>query len=70
MIEDLLVVYNANTKQILSANITNGANNLINRELNQKVMEAESELDDVRNQKSAGEMDKDTELGKKYTDHL
>ncbi|XP_020631473.1 protein Hook homolog 3-like [Orbicella faveolata] len=41
-----------------------------NRELNQKLMEAESELDDVRNQKSAGEMDKDTELGKKYTDHL
>ena len=33
-------------------------------------MEAESELDDVRKQKSAGEMDKDTELGKKYTDHL
>ena len=64
------MVYNANTKQILSANITNGANNLINRELNQKVMEAESELDDVRNQKSAGEMDKDSELGKKYTDHL
>ena len=41
-----------------------------NRELNQKLMEAESELDDVRNQKSAGEMDEDTELGKKYTDHL
>ena len=33
-------------------------------------MEAESELDDVRNQKSADGMDKDTELGKKYTDHL
>ena len=41
-----------------------------NRELNQKLMEAESELDDVRNQKSAGEMGEDTELGKKYTDHL
>ena len=33
-------------------------------------MEAESELDDVRNQKSAGEMDTDSELGRKYTDHL
>ena len=33
-------------------------------------MEAESELDDVRSQKSAGDMDKDTELGRKYTDHL
>lgn len=41
-----------------------------NRELNQKLMEVESELDDVRNQKSAGEMDKQSELGKKYSDHL
>ena len=42
----------------------------VNRELNQKLMEAESELDDVRNQRSAGEMDNDSELGRKYTDHL
>ncbi|KAL9950637.1 hypothetical protein ACROYT_G043164 [Oculina patagonica] len=42
-----------------------------NRELNQKLMEAESELDDVKNQKSADDMpEKDTELGKKYTEHL
>ena len=41
-----------------------------NRELNQKLMEAESELDDVKNQKSAVDMDKDSELGKKYADHL
>ncbi|CAH3194410.1 unnamed protein product [Porites evermanni] len=41
-----------------------------NRELNQKLMEAESELDDVRNQRSAGDMDNDSELGRKYTDHL
>lgn len=33
-------------------------------------MEADSELDDMRNQKSAGEMDKQSELGKKYSDHL
>jgi len=33
-------------------------------------MEAERELDDVRNQKSAGEMNKDIELWIKYTDHL
>ena len=33
-------------------------------------MEAKSELDDIRNQKSAGETDKDTELGKIYTDYL
>ena len=48
----------------------NGTINFVNRELNQKLMEAESELDDVRNQKSAGEMDTDSELGRKYTDHL
>jgi len=41
-----------------------------NRELNQKLMEAESELDDIKNQKSAGERDNDSELGRKYTDHL
>ena len=40
------------------------------RELNQKLMEVESELDDMKNQKNAGEMEKDSELGKKYTDHL
>ncbi|KAJ7386508.1 Protein Hook 3 [Desmophyllum pertusum] len=33
-------------------------------------MEAESELDDVKNQKNAGENDEDSELGKKYSDHL
>lgn len=33
-------------------------------------MEVESELDDIKNQKSAGEIDKDSELGKKYSDHL
>ena len=32
-------------------------------------MEAERELDDVRNQKSADEMNKDIELWIKYTDH-
>ena len=42
----------------------------VNRELNQKLMEAESELDDVKNQKNAGENDEDSELGKKYSDHL
>jgi len=33
-------------------------------------MEAESELDDIKNQKRAGERDNDSELGRKYTDHL
>ena len=44
--------------------------NFSRRELNQKLMEVESELDDMKNQKNAGEMEKDSELGKKYTDHL
>ena len=44
--------------------------NISCRELNQKLMEVESELDDMKNQKNAGEMEKDSELGKKYTDHL
>ncbi|KAK2569947.1 Protein Hook-like protein [Acropora cervicornis] len=41
-----------------------------NRELNQKLMEAESELDDFRSQKSADQMEKGSELDKKYTDHF
>lgn len=45
-------------------------NYCLNRELNQKLMEAESELDDFRSQKSADQMDKGSELDKKYTDHL
>ena len=56
--------------KIVFADIRKCTINFVNRELNQKLMEAESELDDVRNQKSAGEIDTDSELGRKYTDHL
>jgi len=40
------------------------------RSLNQRIMEFESEMDDLRNQQKASNSDQDSELGKKYKEHL
>lgn len=40
------------------------------RSLNQRIMEMESEVDDLRNQQKASASDQDSELDKKYKEHL